>query len=107
MLPDLRSFLPSVLRTFTPLVVAYLLGFPVVRLLGLDDQHVTALVTVVLSGGYWVVVRVLEVYVIPQFGWLLLWASPPVYVDPAQAGRTSTPAGDVARVVARAGGDTT
>lgn len=103
MKPDLRSFLPSVLRTGTPLAVAYLLGFPVVRALGLDEEHVTTLVTVILSGVYWVAVRVLETYVLPQFGWLLGWAAAPVYVTPGEAGKASTPVGDVARVVSARG----
>jgi hypothetical protein len=96
---DLKSVLPSLLRTVVPVVVAYLLGTPVVRALGLSDEHVTALVTAALTLAYWAVVRALETYVAPQLGWLLGWGAAPVYVPPAEAGKSATPAQDVVRVV--------
>jgi len=101
MFPDLRSFLPSVLRTFTPLLVGYFTSWPVVTWLGLDDDHVTALAGFVIAGLYWLVVRVVETYVYPNAGWLLLYAGRPVYPLPADAGATAGPKGDVVRVVKR------
>lgn len=99
LVPDLKSFAPSVVRSLTPIVVAYLAGFPVAKLLGLDDDHVTALVTSVLYAAYYLGVRLIEQYVWPRAGWLLGWASAPVYVPVAASGVTPTPATDVVKVV--------
>lgn len=102
-LPDLRTFAPSVVRSLVPLVVSYFGAWPVAQLLRLDDDRVTSLVTVLLYGAYYVVVRLLETYVLPQAGWLLGYASAPVYVPPADSGVTGTPADDVVKVVREAG----
>lgn len=99
LVPDLKSFAPSVVRSLTPIIVAYLAGFPVAKLLGLDDDHVTALVTSVLYAVYYLVVRLVEQYVLPEAGWLLGWASAPVYVPVADSGGTGSPASDVVKVV--------
>ena len=97
---DLKSFLPSVLRTLVPLVVGYFTAFPVAQWLNLSDDQVTSLVTVVITAVYYLVVRVAERYA-PEAGWLLGWASPPVYVPPKDAGFSATPVDDVRRVVNR------
>lgn len=99
LVPDLKSFAPSVVRSLTPIVVAYFSGWPVTKLLGLDDDRVTSLVTAVLFAAYYLLVRLAEQYVLPQAGWLLGWASAPVYVPVAASGATATPATDVVKVV--------
>jgi len=99
--PDLRSFLPSVLRTFVPLVVGYFTAWPVAGWFGLQDDQVTALVTIIVTAVYYLAVRVVETYVYPNAGWLLGWAGRPVYPLPADSGATAGPKGDVARVVKR------
>jgi hypothetical protein len=99
MIPNLRSFLPSVLRTFVPILVGYFAAWPVAQFLNLTDDQVTSLVTTVVAGLYWITVRVLETYVLPQAGWLLGWAAPPVYVDPSQVRSGTSPAQDVAAVL--------
>jgi hypothetical protein len=98
-LPDLRSFLPSVVRTVVPLLVGYFTAWPVAGLLGLREDQITSLITIVVTGLYYLLVRLAEQYVLPQAGWLLGYASAPVYVPPAEAGITPSPAGDVVRVV--------
>lgn len=101
MFPDLRSFLPSVLRTFVPLLVGYFSAWPVAGWLGLQDEQVTALVTIVITGLYWLVVRLLETYVEPNLGFLIGWAGRPVYPNPVDVGRGASAVGDVAKVLGR------
>lgn len=79
-MPALSSFAPSVIRTIVPLVVGYFSAWPVAELTGLDDNAVTSLVTVLVTALYYVLVRSLERYVLPQAGWLLGYPSEPVYV---------------------------
>jgi hypothetical protein len=76
------SLLPSVLRTVVPLLVGYFGALPVVKALGLTDDQMVGLFTVLVAGLYWLVVRVAE-KALPQAGWLLGYASPPVYAPPA------------------------
>lgn len=102
-LPDLRSFLPSVVRTVVPLAVGYITGWPIAGALGLEEAEITPLVTVIIVAVYYIVVRLIETYVLPKAGWLLGWGSAPVYVPPADAGVADTPAGDVARVLRKSG----
>lgn len=85
MLPDLRSFLPSVLRTLVPLAIGYFLAWPAAKAFGLTEDQITSLITIVITGIYYLVVRLLEQFVLPQFGWLLGYASAPLYVAPADA----------------------
>lgn len=94
----LKSVVPSALRTFVPLIVGFLIGLPVVKWLGLTDEQVTSAVTVVIVAVYWTAGRILE-RVHPSWGWLLGYASQPVYVQPAASGMTPTPESDVTRVV--------
>jgi hypothetical protein len=70
--------IPSVIRTLVPFIVAYFLGLPVVKTLGLTEEHITSLVTVLLGGLYYIVARLAETYM-PQLGWLLGHPSQPTY----------------------------
>lgn len=103
LVPDLRSFAPSVVRTLTPLLISYFSAWPVANLLGLDDDRVTSLVTAGLFAVYYLGVRLVEQYVYPRAGWLLGFPSAPVYVAPTESGATQSPAADVVRVVREAG----
>lgn len=78
---NLRDSAAAFVRTVTPVVVAYFLGFPAVKALGLTEEHVTALVTSVLAVLYWVAVHLFETYVSPRFGWLLGFARRPQYFN--------------------------
>jgi len=102
-LPDLRSFAPSVIRTVVPLVVGYFAATPIVTVFGLSDESVTSLVTVVMTALYYLLVRLAEQYILPPAGWLIGYASAPVYVAPSQAGVTPSPASDVVRVITGGG----
>jgi hypothetical protein len=102
LVPELKSFAPSVVRTVVPLLVGYFSAWPIAGALGLQDDQITSVVTVVVTGLYYLLVRLAETYVMPQLGWLLLWASPPVYVDPVDVRADTTAAEDVVRVVRRA-----
>jgi len=97
-LPDLRSFTPSIVRTLVPLLVGYFSAWPVANALGLDGENITSLVTVLTTFVYYLLVRVLELHVLPAAGWLLGYASPPVYVAPS-AVTSQSPARDVVGVV--------
>lgn len=75
----------SIVRTVTPVIVGYALSLFVLLGLEVGDELTLALegvVTAVLTGAYYVIVRLLEVYVTPKFGWLLgLAKSPDNYSD--------------------------
>lgn len=74
--------LASLVRTLVPLVVGYLLGSPVAGLLqdaGVTEAHLTTLATVLVTAVYYVVVRLAEEHLQPQFGWLLGLAKRPTY----------------------------
>jgi hypothetical protein len=101
MFPDLRSFLPSVLRTVVPLVVGYFAAWPVAGWFNLQDDQVTSLVTILVTAAYYLLVRLAETYVEPNIGWLLGWAGRPVYPLPADVSAGRDASGDVARVVKR------
>lgn len=99
MLPDLRSFAPSVIRTSVPFVVSVVIGWPVAEQLGIDEGQATVAATAAVGGVYWLIARLVEQYVYPKAGWLLGYASAPVYVTPKVSGGTPTPVTDVIRVV--------
>jgi hypothetical protein len=81
------NVLPSITRSLVPIVVGYLLGWPVVRVLNLGEEQVTSLVTVVVIALYYLAVRALEQYV-PAAGWLLGYASTPTYAPAQTPGST-------------------
>ncbi len=76
------SLLPSILRTLCPLAVGYFAAWPVAKALGLTDEQVTSLITAIITALYYLAVRGLEQF-FPQVGWLLGYASKPVYVPPS------------------------
>lgn len=88
---DLKALAGQVLaglvRTAVPLVVAFLANLGLVKTLGLTDDQLTNAVSLVLGALYWLIVRLLEVYVAPRFGWLLGIARTPVYGTPSADGQ--------------------
>lgn len=77
--------LPSIVRTWVPLIVAYLLSLSFVSKLGITSDQLTYAVTLAFAGLYYLAVRVFEVYVHPRFGALLGWTVQPSY--PRRDGR--------------------
>ena len=74
----LTSVLPWVIRTFVPILVAFLVHY-VPAALGITEQQLTVGVSTAIAFGYAFLVRLAELYVDPKFGVLLGWASPAVY----------------------------
>lgn len=74
-----KTFLPSVLRTVVPLIYAMLVRWGVVSWIDPDDMFVTNFLTVVVTGVFYVLLRLLEKYW-DKIGWLLGYAQQPVYV---------------------------
>lgn len=78
----MKAVWESLVRTFTPIIVGAVLGWFTTAGITLDSEFegaVTLLVSGVLSGVYYVAVRLLETYVAPRFGWLLGLAKAPEY----------------------------
>ena len=71
--------LPSLIRTFVPILVGLLTSMAVFRDsdVGALSEVVTALVTAV----YYLAARLLEHYASGSFGWLLGYPKAPVYPD--------------------------
>lgn len=91
-MPDLSA---SIVRTVVPLIVGALVTLVAHSGLNLDTVQATELVTVVVTAVYYILVRVLEQHVSPNFGWLLGAAKTPVYVsagDDSTADADSVPA---------------
>ncbi len=74
----LRALIPSAVRTLVPVVVALLvrIGFSETSL---DNLWLERVLTLVVTMGYYVAVRVLERHW-EKVGWLLGYAAQPVYV---------------------------
>jgi hypothetical protein len=95
---DTSNLLPSLVRTFIPLVVGVLssLGFDS------DEQNTSVLVTAGAAFLFYAVVRFLEVYAGPKWGYILGIAKSPGYAShtPAAApvGRHSRPDGDLGAI---------
>lgn len=71
--------LSSIVRTVVPVIVGWLLSLPVVNALGITADVLVPLVQAIVTAGYYVAVRVVEVYVTPRAGWLLGLARTPEY----------------------------
>lgn len=72
------QILPWIVRTLVPLAVAWIVSW-LPSWLGLTDDQLAIGVTLAVTYGAALVVRLLEVYVDPKFGVLLGWAKPAVY----------------------------
>lgn len=94
-----KTLLPSVLRTVVPIVYAMLVRWGVVSWVDPGDMFVTNLITVLVTGGFYVAVRVVERYW-AQIGWLLGYAQQPVYVkgEVLNVTETATPPTTVTEV---------
>jgi len=80
----MKAVWESLVRTFTPIIVGAVLGWFTTAGVELDGEFsaaLTLLVSGVLSGVYYIAVRLLETYVAPKFGWLLGLAKTPEYKD--------------------------
>lgn len=80
----------SLVRTIVPLVVGFVVSGFVAAGIELDSEFSGLLangLTVLLSGLYYTGARLLETYVTPKFGWLLLFPKSPTGY--ASAGVTS------------------
>lgn len=75
-----KTLLPSVLRTVVPLVYAMLVQKGVVAWIDPNDVFVTNFLTVVVTGAFYVLLRLLEKNW-SKVGWLLGYAQQPVYVQ--------------------------
>jgi hypothetical protein len=64
-------------RTIVPFIVGWLITFALKH--GFDVTGYQAILTVAVGGAYYAIVRLLERYVTPRFGWLLGLAQQPVY----------------------------
>jgi len=78
---------PGLVRTVVPLIVAWLASFAVVQRLGIDSTQIENAVTLVVAAVYWLVVRLLEVYVAPKFGRLLGSSKSPIFGTPSADGK--------------------
>lgn len=78
----MNSYITSLIRTWTPIIVGSLISWLATRGLSIDknasDAAVTFLTALIIAL-YYVVVRLFEKYVSPKFGWLLGMASAPNY----------------------------
>lgn len=79
--------LTSLTRTLVPMLVGYLMAVPVVLALGISQEQATAALTAIISAVYYLLARVLEVYVSPRFGVLLGATTPPTYPVASSGGR--------------------
>lgn len=80
-----QNYVPSLIRTYTPIGVGLVAGWLATRGLHLDppaQAAVTAVATAVISAAYYAAVRALEVK-FPALGLLLGKRAQPVYVKPA------------------------
>lgn len=70
----------SITRTLVPIIVGAVIGWLTTSGMSLDSEleaTLTAVLTAVFGGAYYIVVRLLETYVAPRFGWLLGLAKTP------------------------------
>lgn len=77
------SFWASLVRTVTPIIVGWVVSLLVSAGIPVDDEFrgaIEGLVTAGAAAAWYAIVRLLETYVTPKFGWLLGLAKAPEYV---------------------------
>lgn len=75
-----QSLWASVVRTVTPIIVGSVVAFFVNAGITLDQEFSVLLenaLVLVFTGVYYTAARLLETYVTPKFGWLLLFPKAP------------------------------
>ena len=80
----------SVTRTFVPIIVGAVLGWAVALNIPIDPEFEAALGAVLFaafSGAWYLVSRLLELYVSPRFGWLLGLAKAPTDYEAQHAAK--------------------
>lgn len=98
-----QAFWASVVRTIVPVIVGAVVGWFTTAGIQIDPQLQIALgtlLTTIASGLYYIIVRLLETYVTPKFGWLLLFPKAPVVYSPTAATKITdavTAANDVVK----------
>lgn len=78
----MKNILDSLVRTVTPVIVGAIITFFTSRGIEVDPQlapSITAGIGVAVTAGYYLVIRLLETYASPHFGWLLGSANRPDY----------------------------
>ena len=96
--------IPGYIRTYVPLLVAWLVGLLAERGVIVPEDISTTLATLlglIAAALYYALVRLLEKHK-GKFGWLLLAPKQPVYVDPAktsgvQVGQIADQVKDIAK----------
>lgn len=79
------NFVTSLIRTYVPIIAGALISYLLSKGIDLDEGARTGLVTFLTAlsqGLYYLLVRLFEKYVSPQFGWLLGQAKQVKYVEP-------------------------
>lgn len=78
----MKNVWDSLVRTIVPLIVGGVIGFFTSRGIEVDPElaaSIASAITLGASSVYYIIVRVLEHYVTPKFGWLLGLAREPQY----------------------------
>ena len=80
----LKTLIPGVVRTLVPALVAFIIALAAKANIHLDSEAlevvVEGIVTLGLTGVYYVGVRILERFRSSKWGWLLGYPAQPVYV---------------------------
>ena len=82
----------SIVRTVVPIIVGAALGWLTARGITVDpefEELFTAFLVAGFSAAWFIVSRLLELYVAPRLGWLLGLAKQPVYVAPTTNAATN------------------
>jgi len=83
----MNDYVTSLIRTYVPVAVGALAAWLEQKGLNLDPSATAGLMTFLTAlstAVYYLVVRLLEKYASPRFGWLLGWAKSPTYPAPTK-----------------------
>jgi hypothetical protein len=86
------ALLTSIVRTVTPAIVGFVVSWFTSRGITPDPEletNLALIIALVATGLYYVLVRLLETYVTPRFGWLLGVAKSPAAYTPESPARAS------------------